>query len=662
LRLTLALCFAFACAPARPAAESPPAQAGAPTPAGTGIAPALVMVSGGAAVAGASASASSALVPVSASDPQLGSALAPVTIVEFSDFQCPFCARVTPTLRQIQDTYRERVRLVFKHNPLPFHDRARPAAEAAAAVFGLGGSRAFWSFHGLLFDNQQGLSDENFEIWAERSGVDRARFRKAYADKTFAGKVDQDIELAKKVGALGTPGFRINGVTVSGAQPFDKFKEVIEQQLVEAEKLRAAGTPAADVYATLTNKNQAATPAAPPSRAEDDEQDETVWKVPVLADDPVRGPKDAPVTIVVFSDYQCPFCKRVEETLKQVRDKYGDQVRFVWKDNPLPFHDRARPAAELARFAFTQKGDKGFWAMHDALFESSPELGDEALKALAVKLGLNFEASRAAYMQSRLRGRIDQSIELASDFQARGTPHFFINGVRLSGAQPLEQFQSLIDEQLARAKALSAQGVSPAGLYAALTRDGKGPEEPETKEVPPPDATTPVRGAPNAKVVITEFSEFQCPFCKRVQPTLAEIEKEFRGQIKLAFRHLPLPFHQHAALAAEAAQEAFAQKGSAGFWAFHDALFEAQAEPEGLARSGLEEIARKVGLDLPKFRAALDSRKHEQKVKADADIASKAGINGTPGFVINGYFLPGAQPAAAFKKLVKKALAGGKKP
>ena len=91
-------------------------------------------------------------------------------------------------------------------------------------------------------------------------------------------------------------------------------------------------------------------------------------------------------------------------------------------------------------------------------------------------------------------------------------------------------------------------------------------------------------------------------------------------------------------------------------------LSEAQAEPEGLARSGLEEIARKVGLDLPKFRAALDSRKHEQKVKADADIASKAGINGTPGFVINGYFLPGAQPAAAFKKLVKKALAGGKKP
>jgi protein-disulfide isomerase len=609
-----------------------------------------------------SPSAVAAVVPVGATDPQLGSAAAPVTIVEFSDFQCPFCSRVTPTLRQIQEVYRERVRLVFKHNPLPFHNRARPAAEAAATVFGLGGSRAFWAFHWLAFDNQQDLTDENFALWAERSGVPAATFKKAYAEKTFASKVDEDIALASKVGANGTPGFRINGVTVSGAQPFDKFKEVIEQQLAEASKLRAAGTKAADVYAVLTNKNQAEKPEIPPSARADDEDDESVWKVPVLADDPVRGPKDAPVTVLIFSDYQCPFCKRVEETLKQVSAQYGDQVRFVWKDNPLPFHDRARPAAEFARFVLSQKGDKGFWAAHDALFESAPELDDEALKAIAGKLGVNFNAAKAPATQGRLRARIDQSIELASDFQARGTPHFFINGVRLSGAQPLEKFKALIDSQLARAKELSAHGVLPAGLYAALTREGKEPEGPEMKSVPPADATTPVRGNPHAKVEIVEFSDFQCPFCKRVQPTLSELEKEFPGQVKLVYRHLPLPFHQHAALAAEAAQEAFAQKGSAGFWAFHDALFDAQAQPEGLTRPGLEDIARKVGLDLPKLKAALDSRKHEKKVKADADIASQAGINGTPGFVINGYFLAGAQPSAAFKKLIKRALAGGKKP
>jgi protein-disulfide isomerase len=555
------------------------------------------------------------------------------------------------------------VRLVFKHNPLPFHPRALPAAEAASTVFGLAGSSAFWSFYALAFDNQYNLTDQNFVAWAQRSGVAPAQFQKALADKVFVAKVADDVALSKKVGAMGTPAFRINGVTVSGAQPFEKFKEVIDQQLIEAQKLRSAGTPAADVYAALTNKNQADTPPAAASpHAADDDEDQAVWKVPVLADDPVRGRKDALVTLIIFSDYQCPFCKRVEETLKQLSELYGEQLRLVWKDNPLPFHERARPAADFARFALSQKGDPGFWAAHDALFESSPELGDVQLQAIAGKLGLNWNAAKAAMAQNRFKKRIDQSVELADDFQARGTPHFFINGVRLSGAQPLENFKALVDRQLARAQELVGKGVPRANLYAALIRDGKEPSAPETKQVAAPDATTPFRGAPGARVVIQEFSDFQCPFCKRVQPTLLELEREFPGQIKLVWRHLPLPFHQHAALAAEAAQEAFAQKGSVAFWAFHDALFEAQAEPEGLARPQLEQLAQKLGLDLPRFQAALDSHRHEKKVKADAEIASRAGINGTPGFVINGYFLGGAQPAPAFKKLVKRVLAGGKKP
>ncbi|HWA77339.1 MAG TPA: thioredoxin domain-containing protein [Polyangiaceae bacterium] len=655
-------------------AAAPAPQAAQVSASGTPLRPlppAEVLVSEGSALAadgsagGASpsASAASASVPVSSADPQRGPSTALVTVVEFSDFQCPFCSRVTPTLKQLEAAYSGRVRFVFKHNPLPFHNRARPAAEAAATVFGLGGSRAFFEFYSLAFGHQLDLSDENFAAWARTAGVDVAQFRAAYAAKKFANKVDEDIALAKKVGANGTPGFRINGVTVSGAQPLDKFKEVIDQQLAEAEKLVAAGTPRADVYAVLTNKNQALTQApdqAPePSKRGDEDDDSAVWKVPVLPDDPVRGPKDALVTVLVFSDYQCPFCKRVEDTLKQVADRYGKDVRFVWKDNPLPFHPRARPAAEFARFVLSRKGEAGFWAAHDALFESQPKLDEEDLEIISVKLGVPWNAAKQAIAQNRFRARIDASIEQASDFEARGTPHFFINGVRLSGAQPFEKFQGVIDAQLARAKTLVEEGVPRARLYAALIEDGKGPEEPATVEIAAPDATTPVRGNPQAKVLIQEFSDFQCPFCKRVQPTLSELEKEFRGQIRVAYRHLPLPFHQHAALAAEAAQEAFAQKGNAGFWAFHDELFDAQAESEGLERPHLEEIAKKLGLDLARFRAALDSRKHEPKAKADSDLASRAGINGTPSFAINGYQLSGAMPAAAFRKLIKKALLGG---
>jgi protein-disulfide isomerase len=169
------------------------------------------------AASGAVVDQSAASVPVTAKDPQLGKADAPVTIVAISDFQCPFCSRVVPTLKQVEDTYKDQVRVVFKHNPLPFHNRARPAAEAASAVFGLGGSQAFFKFHDLAFANQQNLTDENFEAWAVQAGVDKAKFKDAYSSKKFAAKVDEDMALSQKIGANGTPAFRVNGVTVSGA-------------------------------------------------------------------------------------------------------------------------------------------------------------------------------------------------------------------------------------------------------------------------------------------------------------------------------------------------------------------------------------------------------------------------------------------------------------
>ena len=121
---------------------------------------------------------SAAPVPVTAKDPMWGRADAPVTIVEISDFQCPFCSRVGDTMATIKKTYGpDKVRIVWKHNPLPFHKDARPAHEAAATVFGLGGNDAFWKFHDLLFQNQRNLGEANFEKWATQSGVDAAKFK-----------------------------------------------------------------------------------------------------------------------------------------------------------------------------------------------------------------------------------------------------------------------------------------------------------------------------------------------------------------------------------------------------------------------------------------------------------------------------------------------------
>jgi protein-disulfide isomerase len=625
---------------------------------GTGIS-----AEGGSMAAG-SLDHSASPVPVTAKDPQWGNADAPVTIVEISDFECPFCSRVNPTMKQIKETYgKDKVRIVWKHNPLPFHKAARGAHEAAATVFALGGSDAFWKFHDLAFENQQALNDANYEKWATESGVNAAKFKEAYSAKKYASKVDEDLAMSQKIGANGTPNFRINGVEVSGAQPFEKFKETIDQQLAEAKKLTAAGTKQSDVYVELTKRNAKAAPAEQPNKpsAAEPEEDKSAWKVPVYPDDPVKGPADALVTIVEFSEYECPFCKRVVDTVKQVSQTYGNDVRIVWKDNPLPFHQRANPAAQLARTAYKEKGNKGFWDAHDMLFEHQSELQDNHLQDYAQKLGLNWNTVKTNIDTQKFADKITQSQDLANDVNARGTPHFFINGRRLTGAQPFDAFKKTIDEELAKAKALVAKGTPKAKVYDEIMKTAKEPPPPETKEVAPPPADAPFKGAANAKVVIQQWSDFECPFCGRVEPTINEIEKEFGQKVKIVWRHLPLPFHKAAQPAAEATHEAFLQRGNNGFWQFHEKLFAAQSTPGGLERANLEKIAQEVGLDMAKFKSALDTGKHKARVQADAAAAEKAGISGTPAFVINRYYVSGAQPAGTFKKLITRALkeAGG---
>jgi protein-disulfide isomerase len=615
-----------------------------------------VQIAGEPSAAGTAADQSDSPVPVTSKDPQWGKATAPVTVVAISDFQCPFCSRVEPTLKQIRDTYGpDKVRMVWKNEPLPFHNRARPTADAAMTVFGLGGSDAFWKFHDLAFTNQQSLTDDNYEKWAQQSGVDVAKFKAALASKKYTAKVDEDMALASKVGANGTPAFRINGVTVSGAQPFDAFKKVIDQQLIEADKLAKSGTKPADLYVALSKKfyEKPEQPADNKPAAQPEEDDKTVWKVPVTKDDPVRGPADALVTMVEWSDFQCPFCKRVEPTIKQITDTYGADVRVVWKDNPLPFHQRAKPAATLARMAYDAKGDKGFWAAHDALYEGQANLEDDGLQKIATSVGLSWASVKSAIDSDKYKDLFGASTDLASDLNARGTPHFFINGRRLSGAQPFENFKKIIDDEIVKGKALVAKGVPRAKIYDEIMKDAKGPPPPEKKDVPAPGKENPVKGAPGAKVVIQQFSDFQCPFCKRVEPTIAQVMQEYAGKVKVVWRNLPLEFHADAPLAAEAAYEAFVEKGSDAFWKFHDKLFEKQPD---IKRPQLEEIAQEVGLDMTKFKAALDNHTNKAAVDKDKEIGEKAGIRGTPGFTINGYFVSGAQPFQQFDKMIKLAL------
>ena len=158
-------------------------------------------------------------------------------------------------------------------------------------------------------------------------------------------------------------------------------------------------------------------------------------RIPV-GESPVRGRADALVTVVVFSDFQCPFCARVLPTLGALAERYGDDVRFVWKNNPLPFHDRARPAAEAAMVVFAKAGAEGFWRFHDALFADRNVLTTEGLEDAAEAVGVPRAVLRRELASGRYAAQVDADMALAQVLGATGTPSFFINGTPLAGARP----------------------------------------------------------------------------------------------------------------------------------------------------------------------------------------------------------------------------------
>ncbi len=166
-------------------------------------------------------------------DPVLGSADAPVTIVEFSDFQCPFCGRfVQQTMPQIKSQYIDtgKVKLVFRDFPLPFHPLAEPGAIATSCA---GKQGKYFEMHDKIFANQEALSEASLKQWAQELGLNLATWDKCRADPTIKQEIQKDMQDGSAAGVQGTPSFFISGHIISGAQPFSVFQQAIEQALAE---------------------------------------------------------------------------------------------------------------------------------------------------------------------------------------------------------------------------------------------------------------------------------------------------------------------------------------------------------------------------------------------------------------------------------------------
>lgn len=267
-------------------------------------------------------------------------------------------------------------------------------------------------------------------------------------------------------------------------------------------------------------------------------------------------------------------------------------------------------------------------------------------EAIGKRLLEKAAAARKLTVEELLQQEVDSKVGEPSPQEVEA----FYLGQRDRIQQPLEA----VREQLA--KTLRSLRVGEARQK--LMRSLRQKSEVSILLEPPRQAVeigqAPRKGPANAAVTIVEFSDFQCPYCKRVQPTLRQLAAKYGDQVSLVFKDLPLPIHPEAERAAQAARCAGAQ---GKFWEYHDALFAATA----LQRDSYAEIAKKLDLDAGEFQTCLDSGKQRAGLEADMQQARRLGFSGTPVFLINGLMLNGAQPLEAFAQAIDRELEAANK-
>ncbi|MEM6993235.1 MAG: thioredoxin domain-containing protein, partial [Myxococcota bacterium] len=298
-------------------------------------------------------------------EPQIGPDDALVTIIEFADYQCPYCQQASPPVMKAVDEFKGKVRIIYKHLPLPFHKAALPAAKAAWAAAQQG---KFWEFHEALFVAKSSLS--GLDDLIAKHGLDAEKFKVDMGSPAAAKSIDDDMKAAAVLGISGTPAFVVNGHHYRGKRDYSQWKEILEAEIDAAEDVVDGGVPAGEVYAHLM-KSAVEKQAPPPSADAPGPDPEARYQVKPEGR-AALGPEDALVTIVEFSDFQCPYCSRMAPVAHQIVERNPD-VRFVFRNLPLSMHKQARPAA-LAAVAAGRQGK--FWEMHDKLFGAQKQIPD----------------------------------------------------------------------------------------------------------------------------------------------------------------------------------------------------------------------------------------------------------------------------------------------
>jgi protein-disulfide isomerase len=377
---------------------------------------------------------------------------------------------------------------------------------------------------------------------------------------------------------------------------------------------------------------------------------------------PYRGVADAPVTLVEYSDFLCPYCSRhATQTVPTLLERYirPGQVKWVFRDSPIASLHPTSPKGHMAADCVAEQGAASFWKMHDQLFANQSQwnqLPDPTayLAGVAKGIGADMTAYNACMAAGRSKATVDKGIADAAALGFNGTPSFQLVSSKggapyvVEGAQAAETFAQSIDALLAGKEPPVAQQqeAQKPQLPVWARPEGLAPDPARPGYTMAGD---PYKGNPQAKMAVVEFSDFQCPSCQKhaleVQPAL---DKQLvdTGDVMWVFKNLPLQEHPQAAAAAAAAECAGEQSQ---FWQMHDLLFQkmsdwAVKDPD----PALNALAGQLKLDGAKFAACLQGRAALERVLADVYDASAVGYS-TPTFVAlangQGTIMRGTKPA-----------------
>ena len=392
----------------------------------------------------------------------IGDPTAPIQVVEFTDYQCPYCSRhALDTMPILMENLVDTGRVFYAIKDLPL-DQIHPEARSASVAARCAGEQdAYLEMHDAIFSSQQywsGTGEQADELFIELAAdmdLYVEKFTSCLADSDTAADVQANFEEALALNVNSTPFFFIDGYAISGAQPY----EVFEMAVVLAEQGElddVIEAQARQVYQDLLDQEaaQAATPPqAPPS---------PVKPLEVSLDDSYSiGDPDAPVTIVEYTDYQCPFCARhALQAFGQIAEDFVEtgQVQYVFKDMPITsIHPQAALAAEAARCAGAQNDD-AFVTMHDVLFENQGEWSGQSNAAdlfsdYASEIGLDSDFFNSCINDHEFEAAVQADVQEAMQLGITGTPAFIINGQLMFGAQPFEVFENAVDSFLVEASA-----------------------------------------------------------------------------------------------------------------------------------------------------------------------------------------------------------------